>query len=690
MEAKGNKIVVQKSEDSGHKGPSGSTMENFRSFFNLCPDFLFVLDMEGRIILANRTVLDLLGYSEPELDGMPVMLLHPEDRREEAATIIAAMVQGLRDFCPIPLLARDGRKIPVETRVVEGTWDGVPCLFGYSRNLSELKRSEEKFRSAFESNAALVAISTIKDGRFIDVNEAFLETLGYSREEVIGKTSGQLGMFEDPRNRQEMLEMMVQDKPVRNQEVIIRGADGRRLVGLFSAVILKGSVGESHLLTVMNDITDRKSAEIQFHLSQERLQLALEGARLGTWDWHIPTGEVRFNERWADMLGYALEEIEPDVSVWEKLVHPEDVARVTEALHAHLNGEIDSYEIEHRLKSKPGHWVWVLDSGRVTERDENGRAIRMAGIHMDITARREAEAELQRHRDHLENMVKERTLRLEEVQKELVTRAVEAGRAQALEIILHNIGNAITPILLQAEKLTFQNRDNGLNYLRAGYKELCDHQGDLTRYVAEDPRGQNIFSYMGKLLTVLSDQQADTRDCLKAIQHAVEHISQILKTQTASLRAKALRERICISDLVNAVLVIQGPSLNKRKIVVKKALEHGLRVTADRNGLMQVMMNLIKNAYEALDALGDNTARREIAVSSFREGPRVCLKISDSGIGIARDRCDQMLDPRVSSKGSSGFGLYYCKAWMEANGGALDIKSDGEGKGAVVQLTFGG
>jgi PAS domain S-box-containing protein len=680
--------MVQKNHNAGRKDLGGSTIENFRSFFDLCPDFLFVLDMEGRIILANRTVLNLLRYSEPELKGMSVLVLHPEERREEAGAIVAAMVQGLGDFCSIPLLARDGREIPVETRVVKGMWDGVPCLFGYSRNLSELKRSEEKFRSAFEANAALMAISTIQEGRFIDVNEAFLETLGYSREEVIGKTSSQLGMFEDPDARQEMIDMVAQNKSVRNQEVIIRGAGGRRVSGLFSAVPLKGSLSESHLLTVMNDITDRKHAEFQLHESQERLQLVLGGARLGTWDWHIPSGKVCFNKRWAEMLGYALEEIEPYVHAWECLVHPEDAGRVMQVLHAHLNGESDSYEVEHRLKSKSGNWVWVLDSGRVTERDKNGKAIRMAGIHMDISARKGAEAELQRHRDHLEELVNERTQRLEEVQKELVTRAVEAGRAQALDITLHNIGNAITPILLQTEKLVLQTRDNSLNYLRAGYKELCDHQGDLTRYVMEDPRGQNVFSYMGKLLTALFDSQEDSRDVLKAIQNAAGHISQILKAQGASLKREGGKERISVTELVETVLVIQGLSLNKRRIELKTDLRQGLSLTADRNGLMQVVMNLIKNAYEALDALGRNAAKKEIVISSYEEEGQVCMEISDSGIGIDRDGYNHLFEPGVSKKASSGFGLYYCKIWMEANGGSLDIRSDGNGKGATVRLTF--
>ncbi|HNT35482.1 MAG TPA: PAS domain-containing protein, partial [bacterium] len=99
--------------------------------------------------------------------------------------------------------------------------------------------------------------------------------------------------------------------------------------------------------------------------AEEQYRLALFGGDLGTWDWNIQTGEVIFNTRWAEMLGYELHEIEPHIRSWEKLVHPDDMPDVMQALNAHLEGKTDTYEIEHRLLHKSGEWVWVLDKGRV-------------------------------------------------------------------------------------------------------------------------------------------------------------------------------------------------------------------------------------------------------------------------------------------------------------------------------------
>jgi PAS domain S-box-containing protein len=121
----------------------------------------------------------------------------------------------------------------------------------------------------------------------------------------------------------------------------------------------------------------------------ERLELVLHGADLGSWDWNVTTGRVTFNERWAEMLGYALDEIDPHVSTWEKMIHPEDLSHVRMLLNTHLEGRSEFYETEHRLRHKLGHWVWVLDKGRVIERDAKNNPIRACGTHLDITERRQ-------------------------------------------------------------------------------------------------------------------------------------------------------------------------------------------------------------------------------------------------------------------------------------------------------------
>jgi len=125
----------------------------------------------------------------------------------------------------------------------------------------------------------------------------------------------------------------------------------------------------------------------------DRLELIVQGSQVGTWDWHVPSGRVTFNERWAAMLGYRLDELEPHVRTWEQLVHPDDLPTVMAAVRAHLRGETSAYSSEHRLRSKSGAWLWVFDSGQVVERDAQGGPLRATGLHLDISDRKELEAE---------------------------------------------------------------------------------------------------------------------------------------------------------------------------------------------------------------------------------------------------------------------------------------------------------
>ncbi|HEX2060885.1 MAG TPA: PAS domain S-box protein [Thermoanaerobaculia bacterium] len=140
-------------------------------------------------------------------------------------------------------------------------------------------------------------------------------------------------------------------------------------------------------------------AEARLRESEARLQRVLEGSNDGFWDWIVPTGEVQFSDRLVSMLGYAPHEMPPHVSAWESLIHPEDRERVMHVLQLHFDGETEQYEAEHRLRTKSGEWLWILDRGKVVERAADGRPLRMAGTHTDISKRRKAERELDRFFD---------------------------------------------------------------------------------------------------------------------------------------------------------------------------------------------------------------------------------------------------------------------------------------------------
>ena len=148
----------------------------------------------------------------------------------------------------------------------------------------------------------------------------------------------------------------------------------------------------------------KNAVEDELRSSRERMDLALRGADLGTWDWDVQTDHVIFDEPWSQMLGYTLDELAPRFSTWEQLVHPDDLPRVREVLSRHLDGCTDSYETEHRLRHKSGQWVWVLAKGRVIKRDGGGKPLRACGTHLDIAARKQAETDLVAYQQKLRSL----------------------------------------------------------------------------------------------------------------------------------------------------------------------------------------------------------------------------------------------------------------------------------------------
>ncbi|GAB0056901.1 Sensor histidine kinase RcsC [Candidatus Magnetaquicoccaceae bacterium FCR-1] len=157
-------------------------------------------------------------------------------------------------------------------------------------------------------------------------------------------------------------------------------------------------------LNLYNARNESEQLRQELHLSEERFKFALEGSTDGLWDWNIATGSVYFSPRWCAMLGYEPGEIEPNVGSWARLVHPADKAAVMARLDDHLAGRIPLYQTEHRLRTKIGEWMWVLDRGKVVARARNGTPLRAVGTHQDISPRKIMEEELRRSRENYEKL----------------------------------------------------------------------------------------------------------------------------------------------------------------------------------------------------------------------------------------------------------------------------------------------
>ena len=358
---------------------------NFRAFFESMTDILVVGGSDGRILLTNRSAQVKLGYSADEFSSMHVLDMHPEGLRKEAEGIFEAMFNGERDSCPLPLAAKDGSLIPVETRVWFGEWNGSACIFGICKDLSAEQEAQQRFERLFRNNPALMALSVLPDRRFADVNDSFLKTLGYSKDEILGKTSAELGLFPHEEQQAAMAEKLGLDGRISDFELEVKRKDGNVIHGLFSGEVIK-SQGREYFLTVMLDITGMKITERRLLSERQRLANVINGTNAGTWEWNVQTGETVFNDIWAKMLGYTLDELTPvSIKTWQSLAHPEDLERSGELLNRHFSGELPLYDCQTRMKHKDGRWIWVHDRGRVVIWTKDGKPLMMFGTHMDIS-----------------------------------------------------------------------------------------------------------------------------------------------------------------------------------------------------------------------------------------------------------------------------------------------------------------
>ncbi len=364
---------------------------NFRTFFETVEDMIAVATPQGQILFTNKAFEQKLGYGPDQIVRMRLTDLHPPDRRQEAEETVAAMCRDEREISSLPIVRRNGDLVPVEIRAWIGRWSGRDCLFSVIKDLTEEQEAQQRFERLFRNNPALMALSTFPDRRFSDVNDAFVKELGYDKEEVIGRTPAEIGLLSQPEQMDEIMDKLRTEGRAGVIELQMRGKDGRIITGLFSGEVFR-SRGHEYLLSVMINITRRKQAEKALQEERRRLASIIRGTNVGTWEWNVQTGELVLNERWAEIIGYSLEELAPvSIQTWMDHGHPDDLKTGEGLLERHFRGDADYYEHECRMRHKDGRWVWILDRGSVSTWDGDGKPLLMSGTHQDITRSKRAE-----------------------------------------------------------------------------------------------------------------------------------------------------------------------------------------------------------------------------------------------------------------------------------------------------------
>jgi len=386
----------------------------------------------------------------------------------------------------------------------------------------------------------------------------------------------------------------------------------------------------------------------RLELSETRFQLAIEGAEAGVWDNDLVSGALYHSPRMYEMLGYTAEELPAEFDAWKAVMHPDDWECLWERVQSHLDKPDDEYEFVMRLRHRDGNWRWVLTRGRAT-RDAQGRPVRFTGTHMDITERKQAEEELLRHRDHLEDLVTERTVALQ-----IAKEAAEAA-SRAKSAFLANMSH---------ELRTPMNAIMGMTDL-ALRRTVDAKQADQLNKVIGASR---------HLLGVINDILDISK--IEAEHLELEHIPIDLKAVFGK-----------VSGLLNQAAADKGLQLH---MDIPDELA-SLRLSGDPLRLGQILINLGSNAIKFTER-GSVRIRGRL---SEEPGDSVCVRfdVEDTGIGIAA--ADQVrlfsafvqADDSITRKyGGSGLGLAISRRLVEMMGGEIGVHSE-PSKGSTFWFT---
>ena len=261
----------------------------------------------------------------------------------------------------------------------------------------EHKQAEEKYHKLIENTSEGFWLLNSKK-LTIEVNQSLCDMLGYTRNEMIGKTPME---FVDAENKKIFKEHIskITNTTHRTYEISLKKKDGINFPTIFNATTLVDKKEETEgSFAFVTDITERKKAEEKFKTTTERLELAMDAGEHGFWDWNLDTDDVYFSTCYYTMLGYKPGELPMRKETWTGLMHPEDRKIIVPMVEKYV-ANAKPYEVEFRLKTKDGDWKWISGRGKSYNIDKNGISHRAVGVHVNITERKQAEERLKKTLD---------------------------------------------------------------------------------------------------------------------------------------------------------------------------------------------------------------------------------------------------------------------------------------------------
>lgn len=373
------------------------------------------------------------------------------------------------------------------------------------------------------------------------------------------------------------------------------------------------------------------------------------------------------NEGFERITGYQFCEIEgkrPSEFLHGPESDPNQIAAMNAAIQAKAG-----YDFEMIKYRKNGEPFWMAIEARPI-RDENGNATRFILIESDISERVKAGIERQK------------------LNEQLVDASRAAGIAEVATGVLHNVGNVLNSVNVSATVIKKQIRNSAIEKLEKLSSLIAERLDDFGDFVARDERGQRIPEYILKVTDVLRSERNSMSQEFDDLVTNVEHIKEIVAVQQQAATVSGLKQTLSANDIIeDAITANKGTLANHRVSVVRKIQDELPVLVSDKGKLLQILINLIHNAKDAVVDFG--SSHPEISIEVSAEHDAIYFDIADNGIGIHQDQLGRIFQHGFTTKESGhGFGLHCSANAATELGGSLVASSDGIGTGASFRLSL--
>jgi len=414
------------------------------------------------------------------------------------------------------------------------------------------------------------------------------------------------------------------------------------------------------------EISERSRVEAELRVSRQKFETLVNSIQGVVWEADPKTFAFSFVSEQAErLLGYSRQEWIEAPDFWLKRIHPDDQMLAQNFRTTGLQQEKPS-QFEYRMIAADGRPVWLREIS--TFIIEAGAPQALRGVLFDITDHKQAEEEL------------------ELLNKRLLESSRLAGMAEVATGVLHNVGNVLNSVNVSSTLICNQVRSSRASRLRDVILLLNNNSANLADFLANDPKGKIIPSYLNNLSERLAEEQQELLKELELLVKNIEHIKEIVAMQQNYARVSGIIESLSMRNLVEDALQMHAAALARHGILVIREYHDVPVISMDKHKVLQILVNLIRNAKYAMDSAARRDKRLTVSILVNSEN-MVQISVTDNGIGISQENLTRIFSHGFTTKRDGhGFGLHSGAIAAREMGGRLYARSGGPGHGATFVL----